>query len=157
MTESYRSSAKLLQKLILTLCFSTPFFAPAQSALYSNRANHKIVQTECGDRVFTKVEVAPLVQEGLNALADSLTGYLREKKVSVKGKAILSFLVTKSSAVIGIENLAGRLSSEKTMKEALTAYSSMWTPALQNKHKVCAIVHLEVESEKEKIILQIVP
>ena len=154
MMKSSLSNFKLLRKLVVLFCFSTPFLASAKSTLYTDGANRRIVQTECDDRVFTKVEITTSVQGGLSALADSITSYLREKDVSVKGKATLTFLVTKSSAIIGIEKLSGRLSSENVVKEALKAYESMWTPALQNKYKVCSVVCLEIESEKDKLLLQ---
>ena len=157
MIKLFLSNFKPIQKLIVVSCLSAPLFTSAQSTLFTDTANRRIVQTECNDRVFTKVEVIPSVQGGVSALADSLARYCKERKVAVKGQAVFAFLVTKSSGIIGIEKLSGRLSSEETIKEALKVYSGMWTPALQNKYIVCAVVRLRLESDKEKIILTIEP
>jgi hypothetical protein len=59
--------------------------------LYTDTSNHRIVQTECEDRVFTKVEIIPSVQAGLSALANSLASYLREKMFLLKAKRLRLF------------------------------------------------------------------
>jgi hypothetical protein len=126
------------------------------SQVFSDKANRKIVETECEGKIFTRVETPPSITGGESALADSLSVYLSNGNSSVKGKATYVFVVTKNSKLLGIEKLSGEISKENDFKKGLLAYSNMWIPALQNSRNVCAVVQLDTEFEKEQITLRII-
>jgi hypothetical protein len=147
----------LLKKLIVLICFGLPAFVSAQSNLYADSINRKIVKDECDDRIFTSEQHAPYITGGEKSLADSLLGYLNRKNVVIKGKATYEFVVTKNSELLNIDKLSGQISSENELKEGLLFYSNMWMCALQNSYKVCAYVRLETEFKKGRILLKINP
>lgn len=126
------------------------------SQLFSDKTYRKIVETECDDNVFTKVETKPSIKGGESALADSLSQYLNNRHTHIYGKATFVFLVTKNSAILDIEKVSGEISKEKEFKKGLLAFSNMWIPALVKSRNVCAVVRLETEFEKQKITLEII-
>lgn len=146
---------QLSKHLILLLCCTLPHLVWAQSVRYYDSTAWEVVKAECDGHMFTKTEVLPSVKGGEKVLADSLINYFTSQNTPIKGKATYGFLVTKAGAVVGIKKLAGALSDETIFKEALITYSAMWMPASQNKHLVCAVVLLEIEAKKEKILLKI--
>lgn len=126
------------------------------SQLFADKAYRKIIETQCDDKIFTRVETIHSIKGGESALADSLSVYFNNRNTSIKGKATFVFLVTKNSELLSIEKVSGEISKEKDFKKGLIAYSNMWIPALQNSRKVCAVVRLETEFRNEQITLKII-
>ena len=141
-----------MKKLYLLLFSLLPVFAFTQSEYISD----SIVTADCNSKLFERVETLPSIKGGETALSDSLSAFLKRRRVVIKdGKAILGFIVTTKSQIVEIRQLSGNLQMQAVYSEGLRAYSNMWIPAVQNSHKVCDRVRLEVAFADDKITLKI--
>ena len=142
-------------KTILLLLCSLPLFAYAQWANSSDTTFARITKTDCDDRIFTKVEVPPVVKGGEAALAEHILSYYKNEQQKLSGSAIYYFVLSKSGEITGITRRQGGLSSPEIFVKALNASRQLWEPAVQNDRKVCFEVKLNVTFTKEQALVSI--
>ena len=139
-------------KLLFILIAFLPTSLIGQSIAKNDSSYQRIVQEECDDRVYTKMEVLPSLKIKKEAFEDTLASYLKAK-MTFEGSSVVKyrFVVTTNSHILDIQKESGDVANEIIVKEAMVYLSDLWLPAKQNNHNVCAYVRIEIFFQKDKL------
>ena len=142
--------------LMIAAILLSPLNTFAQSLWSRDTASERVMQNECDDKVFTKVENTASLNIPATDFGDTLYSFLKSKKVFLdKTKIKFRFIVTTRSQIFDITKESGEFRKEGIVKEALLKFSSYWNPATQNGHKVCSYVRFEMSIKDEKLQIAI--
>jgi hypothetical protein len=139
-----------MTKIFLIVLISlAPIYSFAQHSLWSNdTASKRIMQNDCNDKIFTKVEQIASLNISKKDFEDTLNSFLKPKKAFRDNEKIeFKFIVTTHSQIFDITKEDGDIRKEDVAKEAILKFSSFWNPAIQNGRSVCSYVRLEMNFE----------
>ena len=147
----------MLKRTVLILLVILPTFLFAQSSLWGNDTTSKrIIQNDCDDKIFTRVENLASLKTSHKTFEDTLASFLKLKKAFPKnGKIRFKFIVTTNSQIFDLEKDSGDIRKEAIVKEAILNFSNLWLPAKQNGRLVCAYVRLEIDIVDDKLDISI--
>lgn len=136
----------MIKKILLFLIILIPVNIFAKSSLWSSDTTSKrILENDCGDRIFTKVENIASLKIPIENFEDTFNSFLKSKKACFNhDKITFKFIVTINSHIFDIEKLSGEIRKEDIAKEGILKFSSLWNPAVQNGRNVCSYVKLEM-------------
>lgn len=138
--------------LCLLLLFFLPFGAGAQAIARADSLELSVIQEDCGERIFTKVEKLPSLRKGTKNFEDTLTACLKSINEFKNGAScVFRFLVTTKSHLLLIEKETIVDTKEDIIRSILTSYSYMWKSAIQNGRMVCAYVRLKIDIANDKL------
>lgn len=144
-----------LKRAIFSIIAFLPLVALAQSDAAPASAYEKLMRTECDGRVFTKVEVPPVLLGGQLALTDSLLAYFFKRRTRVRGTATFHFVLSKNGEIIDFSRRRGELTNSDVFHDALLKFKHMWTPAVQASRRVCFEIKLGVDFKSEQALLSL--
>ena len=98
------------------------------------------------------MEQRPSLSISLEAYGDTLAAALQKRNFRMKDDIITYyFVVTKDASLYNLEVYTGSVSKENILRKTILHYAYLWNPALQNGHKVCASVRMELKFLDNKI------
>jgi len=146
----------MLKRLLIVPILFFPIFLFAQGTLISDDASRTIIERECNDKLFIKVEQLPSLKIAKEAFEDTLVSELKSRNFSlINSKITYTFLVTSKSEILNISIESGDISKEKILRQTLSQLSSLWAPAQQNGRIVCAYVRLKMDFNDSKLHIDI--
>jgi hypothetical protein len=148
----------MLKYLFLFLLASSPAFLKAQPSLFGNDStSKKIMENDCDEKVFTRVEQIPSLKISIQEFEDSLTSLLKSKKAFYKtDRIIFKFIITTKSQMFELSREYGEIKKENIVKESLQSFSNLWLPAIQNGRAVCSYVRLDMTIQEDKLYIKVV-
>ena len=143
----------MIVRFFMILLMIFPVAASAQQSHHlPDTISQKIIREECNERIFTRVENIPALTVAGEVFEDSLRTFLKGKKALANNQEIIfSFIVTTNSKILEIKKVSGEFRNEDLAREAILHFSHLWTPAVQNGHKVCAYVTLEIKITDKQV------
>ena len=144
-------------KFLIVLISIAPLYSFGQHSLWSNdTASKRIMQNDCDDKIFTKVENIASLNVSTSHFGDTLLSFLKSKKAFRNGDKIkFKFIVTNHSQIFDITKESGEIKKEDIAKVAILKFSSFWNPAVQNGRAVCSYVELEMDFQDNILYVSI--
>ena len=145
----------MIKKLIIIIGSILPNLLFAQKHIWDTE-NKKTLAEDCHNKVFDKVETLPSLIVSLDAYADSVRFFLKQKQINLKGKKVIfRFIVTSRSEIFDLTLISPVLDEQEDLEASILNFSNLWVPARQNSHIVCSYVNLEMSFAKDKLDIRI--
>ena len=119
-------------------------------------AYKQIMESDCGEVLFSKYEQLPSFKISKEAFEDSMTVYLKannafDPTMKFQGQ----FILTKKSQILDFGRFRGSVPPSH-FQAGLLRFSKLWLPARNNDVEICAIVRTEFEVKDDRLIVTLV-
>lgn len=138
--------------VFLFIIFSSVKIFAQSPVIKSETIPDTILEKECDDKMFTRVEITASLKIPVESFQDTLSALLKaEKVIFVTEKVSYMFLLTTQNKIFNFNRLSGKLENEDRLRQVILNVSHLWNPAIQNGSAVCAYTRIEIINKDGKI------